>query len=71
MIQIKKIISEFFPPAKWKVPVIIILGTLCGTGLYSFYVSRAWSYVSDDPATCINCHVMTTQYVTWQHSSHR
>lgn len=71
MLQIKKIITEFLPPLRWKVPVIIILGTLCGTGLYSFYVSRAWSYVSDDPATCINCHVMTTEYVTWQHSSHR
>ncbi len=71
MLQIKKLISRFIPPAKWKVPVIIILGTLCGTGLYSFYVSRAWSYLSDDPATCVNCHVMTTEYVTWSHSSHR
>jgi cytochrome c nitrite reductase small subunit len=70
MLQIKNIIKAFLPPSKWKVPVIIILGTLCGVGLYSFYVSRAWSYMSDDPATCINCHVMTTQYVTWRHSSH-
>ena len=29
------------------------------------------AYLGDDPRTCINCHVMTPQYVTWEHSSHR
>ena len=28
------------------------------------------SYLSKDPKACINCHVMNTQYATWQHSSH-
>lgn len=28
------------------------------------------SYLSSDPKACINCHVMNTQYATWQHSSH-
>lgn len=71
MKRIKQFIENFFPPKKWKVPVIIVLGTFTGVVLYNFYVSRAWSYLSDDPATCINCHVMTTEYATWQHSSHR
>jgi cytochrome c nitrite reductase small subunit len=68
---LKKIIQALTPPKQWKVPVIIILGTFMGTASYSFYVSRAWSYLSKDPATCVNCHVMTTHYVTWRHSSHR
>ncbi len=28
------------------------------------------SYLSKDPKACINCHVMNTQYATWQHSAH-
>ena len=27
--------------------------------------------MSDDPKTCINCHVMNTEYVSWTKSSHR
>ena len=38
--------------------------------LYMIYLSKAWSYLSKDPKACINCHVMNTQYATWQHSSH-
>lgn len=33
--------------------------------------SKAHSYLSKDPKACINCHVMNTQYATWQHSSHK
>jgi cytochrome c nitrite reductase small subunit len=27
--------------------------------------------LSDDPETCVNCHVMAPQYATWNHSAHR
>ena len=37
---------------------------------YMVYLSKALSYLSTDPKACINCHVMNTQYATWQHSSH-
>lgn len=37
---------------------------------YMIYLAKAWSYLSTDPKACINCHVMNTQYATWQHSSH-
>jgi cytochrome c nitrite reductase small subunit len=39
--------------------------------VYTAYVSKAHSYLSEDPRACINCHVMNTQYATWQHSSHK
>ena len=26
--------------------------------------------VGDDPAACINCHIMSPYYATWSHSSH-
>jgi len=37
---------------------------------YIIYASKMPSYLSSDPKACINCHVMNTQYATWQHSSH-
>lgn len=46
------------------------LGALVGLGLYVARISEAVSYLSDNPRTCINCHVMTPQYASWQHSSH-
>lgn len=38
--------------------------------VYLVNASKALSYLSTDPQACVNCHVMNTQYVTWQHSSH-
>lgn len=71
MKQLIKIIKFFYPPEKWRIPVIVLLGTITGIGLYTFYVSRAWSYLSDEPQTCVNCHIMSPQYTTWRNSSHR
>src|SRR5512132_4191003 len=58
------------PPPTWRVPVIVALGVLTGIGLLILRLSNAVSYLSDEPRTCVNCHVMAPQYATWQHSSH-
>lgn len=47
-----------------------MFGILAGLGVFLIHISRAASYLSDAPETCMNCHVMATQYVTWQHGSH-
>lgn len=54
----------------WRPVVLVALGMTAGMGFFVFHISRATSYLSDSPETCMNCHVMTTQYVTWQHGSH-
>lgn len=59
------------PPRQWKVPVIVLLAILAGLFLFLVHISRAPSYLGDDPRTCVNCHIMAPQYATWQHSSHR
>jgi len=41
-----------------------------GFFIYMIIAAKALSYLSKDPKACINCHVMNTQYATWQHSSH-
>jgi cytochrome c nitrite reductase small subunit len=68
---IKRLLDFFLPPRYWKMYVWGLLAVLTGVGAYLFYVSRAYSYLSDDPETCINCHLMAPQYATWQHSAHR
>lgn len=65
------IFRKLTPPPRWVFPVIILMGIFFGLGGYTFYISRAPSYLSDQPETCVNCHIMTPQYATWFHSSHR
>jgi cytochrome c nitrite reductase small subunit len=59
------------PPPQWVLPVSVALGAAVGLLILIFHVSRASSYLSDNPETCVNCHVMATQYATWFHSRHR
>jgi cytochrome c nitrite reductase small subunit len=68
---LKQILRAIIPPDAWKRPVVILLGILVGLGAYIIKISNAPSYLSDDPATCVNCHVMYPQYASWFHSSHR
>ncbi|HBL75006.1 MAG: cytochrome c nitrite reductase small subunit [Bacteroidetes bacterium GWF2_42_66] len=66
-----KLIKQITPPKEWRFPVLILCGIFAGFGIYSFYISKAHSYLSDQPETCVNCHIMAPQYATWNHSSHR
>ena len=65
------ILRKLTPPSAWKVASIVAIGALIGASLFIFYVSNAYSYLSDKPSTCVNCHIMAPQYATWSHSSHR
>ncbi|MFA8433677.1 MAG: cytochrome c nitrite reductase small subunit [Marinifilaceae bacterium] len=64
-------IKKFTPPPQWKIPVIVLMGIFVGLGVHVLYISKAASYLSDKPETCVNCHVMAPQFATWNHSSHR
>ena len=64
-------IKKLTPPPQWRIPVLITLGILAGLFFYLLYLSNAPSYLSDNPKTCVNCHIMGPQYTTWFHSSHR
>jgi cytochrome c nitrite reductase small subunit len=47
------------------------LGLLVGLGAYTFVYARGYSYLSDDPLACVNCHVMRENHSSWIVSSHR
>jgi cytochrome c nitrite reductase small subunit len=71
MSQIKAFFNYFRPPGAWIGWVNFTLAILIGIIFYTGYVSNAVSYLSDDPKTCVNCHVMQSEFASWQHSSHR
>lgn len=54
-----------------KVILIILSGVIVGLGGLFMYLLRVQTYIAgDDPAACVNCHVMAPYYATWSHSSH-
>ena len=46
------------------------IGVLAGVGLVTLHYADATSYLSTDPAACVNCHIMQSQYDSWQKASH-
>lgn len=68
--RLLKLASAVMPPPQWRLPVIIVVGIFCGLGLHVLHISRAFSYLSDKPEVCMNCHVMTTQFATWERGNH-
>ncbi len=64
-------LKQILPPPKWRFPVMITIGIFIGLAAFTVYLSKAHSYLSDSPQTCVNCHIMSPQYATWSHSSHR
>lgn len=68
--KLKRLINTILPSRAWKIFAVIALGAFFGLGIFTIYASRMWSYMSDKPETCVNCHVMGPYYATWQHSSH-
>lgn len=55
---------------KYRFIVAALTGLIIGLIFFILYISKAHSYLSDDPRACINCHIMAPEYSTWAHSSH-
>jgi cytochrome c nitrite reductase small subunit len=53
-------------------PLILaaLVGALVGIGLFTFGYGEGHAYLSDDPAACTNCHIMQSQFDSWQGASH-
>ena len=68
--EIKEKFASILSSRKRKIIAIIIGGIICGLGGYAAYASRFGSYLSDDSATCMNCHIMAPYYATWNYGSH-
>ena len=69
--SLARVADRLRPPPGWTLPVTVLLGVFVGLFFLIFDVSNASSYLSDTPETCVNCHVMAPQYVSWSNSKHR
>jgi cytochrome c nitrite reductase small subunit len=52
------------------VVLALLVGTFLGASGWTFHTGRGTSYLSNNPAACVNCHIMRDQYASWQKSSH-
>jgi cytochrome c nitrite reductase small subunit len=52
------------------VALAVLLGSVIGLGTYTFIYAKGYSYLTNNPAACANCHVMQAQYEAWLKSSH-
>ena len=53
------------------VMTVVLLGGIIGIGAFTFVYARGASYLTNDPAACANCHIMSEHYNAWLKSSHR
>ncbi|PTY02809.1 cytochrome c nitrite reductase small subunit [Opitutaceae bacterium EW11] len=66
-----------FRSSRWSAPIVflallstVLTGVLFGSGLFTFFTAHGTSYLSNDPAVCVNCHIMRDEYNGWSHASH-
>ena len=53
------------------ITALVVLGAAAGLGIYTFAYAKGWSYMTNDPKACANCHVMNEQYDGWLKAGHR
>jgi len=58
-------------PRLWQVSIYAVIGVALGAAVCVARLANAASYLSDSPETCMNCHVMSDAYASWQRGSHR
>lgn len=57
-----------------RIDVLVIslaLGLAVGAGAFTFIYAEGYSYLTNDPAACANCHIMDEHYAAWMKSSHQ
>jgi cytochrome c nitrite reductase small subunit len=55
----------------WSFAAVASVGIFLGVGLFTFNYAEGLSYFSDDPSSCMNCHIMRDQFEGWNHSTHK
>jgi cytochrome c nitrite reductase small subunit len=55
----------------WLAGLAVTFGILIGLSVFTFVYAEGFSYFSDDPNSCMNCHIMRDQFEGWNHSTHK
>jgi cytochrome c nitrite reductase small subunit len=48
----------------------VLLGLGAGVGTYTFVYAKGYSYLTNNPEACANCHIMRQYYDGWLKASH-
>jgi cytochrome c nitrite reductase small subunit len=55
---------------RWSVAAAALLGLAGGLALFTFGYARGYSYLTNDPGACANCHIMSEHFAAWTKASH-
>lgn len=58
------------PFSKRWLALAVLVGVLGGVGGFTFAYAEGFAYLSNDPATCANCHIMNDQFDSWRKGPH-
>ena len=56
--------------SRFVIVAAVLVGLTAGIGAYTFVYARGYSYLTNDPRACANCHVMRDHFNAWTRSSH-
>jgi cytochrome c nitrite reductase small subunit len=56
---------------KFVAAAAVLVGLAVGIGVYTFVYAKGYSYLTNDPAACANCHVMRDHFAAWTRGSHQ
>jgi cytochrome c nitrite reductase small subunit len=62
--------KNFLRDPRFLILVAIGVGTVLGIGVFIFVYAKGYSYLSNDPRACANCHIMQEHFDSWVKSSH-
>ena len=48
-----------------------LAGVVMALGAYTFVYAKGYSYLTNNPGACANCHIMADHHAAWMKSSHR
>jgi cytochrome c nitrite reductase small subunit len=66
-------LGVFFSAIPWVGWLLLfgVGGGIFGLGAFTFSYAEGFSYLTDNPRACANCHVMREMYDGWERGSHR
>jgi cytochrome c nitrite reductase small subunit len=56
---------------RWALGMSLLAGAVAGLGVFTFGYARGYSYLTNDPQACANCHIMREHFAAWSRGSHR
>jgi len=55
---------------RWGLAASALVGMAGGLALFTFGYARGYSYLTNDPGACANCHIMSEHFAAWTKGSH-